>query len=185
MSDLPKPQQDDRDLLAEVRRGDRCAAATMVERLTPIVSRMVFRLTGWHEDTQDLIQNVFLAVQQSADSFRGDSKLETWVTSITIHCCRQWIRGRAGVPPNVPPAVSEPVDHSFKRYQDTTEIGEEVRLALKQIHHDDRELLVLRYLEDMPLEDIAQLLGIRKNTLEVRLHRARKELCSMLTQRAN
>ena len=61
---------------------------------------------------------------------------------------------------------------------------EEVQLALHSLSADLRELVVLRYLEEMSLAEITKTLGIRKNTLEVRLHRARKHLAEFLEARA-
>lgn len=185
---MPPPsdaQRDERQLLAAFGRGERCAATQIVEHLAPVVRRTVFRLTGWHPETQDLVQDVFLAIQQAAGSFRGDSRLETWATSITIHCCRKWQRKQNKRPGSLADTPFEPVDESFQGRQGTGELKEEVQLALQQLGHEDRELIVLRYLEDYALEDLAELLEVRKNTVEVRLSRARRRLADFLLSRSS
>jgi RNA polymerase sigma-70 factor (ECF subfamily) len=180
---MPNPtDHEQRAVLAGLRQGDRRASVELVDRLTPLINRMVFRLTGWHPETQDLVQEVFLAIQQSADTFRGDCRLETWVTSITINCCRRWQRQQSRMEPtgDSPP---EPIDETDEQCRHTDEAKEEVQVALQRIQHDQRELLVLRYLEGHSLEDLAELLQVRKNTLEVRLHRARQALARRLRAR--
>ena len=57
--------------------------------------------------------------------------------------------------------------------------------AIKKLPHRDRELIVLCALEEKPIDEVARLLALRKNTLEVRLHRARKKLKDLLNQSLN
>lgn len=173
----------DLELLEGVRRGDRASAAELVDRLAPIIERIVFRLTGWHADNQDLVQEVFLAIQQSASSFRGASRIETWATSIAIHRCRAWQRQRNSNKQYVLGSYDEPVDDAFEIERHAEEVREEMRRAMRELKHEAREILVLRYLEGMELEMVAELLGIKKNAVEVRLLRARRLLGAILNQR--
>lgn len=60
------------------------------------------------------------------------------------------------------------------------ETDESVREALRQLNSSDRELVVLRYLEEKSLDEISQTTGIRKNTIEVKLHRARQRMMTAI-----
>ena len=171
-SDASQPT--DIELLQLLRSGDVEAAEEIVRRLTPLVSRLVFRLTGWSNDIQDLIQDIFLTIQSSCDSFRGESTLETWVTSIAVNRCRNWHRSNSRKL-----RLMQALLDDFVLPTDTTdrlEIHETVRMALKTLEHSERELVVLRYLEERTLNEISQATGLRKNTLEVRLYRARQKM---------
>ena len=184
LSCMSKPHESTmnvRTLLLRLHAGDQEAAAVMVAQLEPLVSRMVFRLTGWHCETEDLVHDVFLAIQQAAPAFRGESSLETWATAITIHQCRHWQRTQRKRRNHVEQVRP---DNSYQPAHFRNEVQEEVQLALHSLSADLRELVVLRYLEEMSLAEITKTLGIRKNTLEVRLHRARKHLAEFLEARA-
>lgn len=184
MPDPPGPTASERELVHRLQAGDPLAATAVVDRLEPLVSRMVFRLTGWHTETEDLVNDVFLAIQKSAGTFRGDSTLETWATSITIHCCRRWQKLIIQRRHTMQPAEDEPIDQQHAAQQRSGELQEEVQLALQSLSQEMRELIVLRYLEDQSLEAISALLNVRKNTLEVRLHRGKKLLGQILAKRA-
>jgi RNA polymerase sigma-70 factor (ECF subfamily) len=172
---LAEALERDLQLLAGLRDGDRVAATALVARMSPVVRRTVFRMTGWHSETDDLVQEVFLSIQKSAKSFRGDSQLETWVIGIAIRVCRSWQRTDFRNPKLGSPATAaEPV--SLPSENDYVESVDEVRVLLASLSQSDRELVVLRYLEEMNLNDISKLLGLKKNTVEVRLHRIRERL---------
>lgn len=169
-------------LLQAVNEGDREAADELVHRLTPLISRLVFRLTGWHPDTQDLVQDVFLNLQRSWRTFAGRSQLKTWVTSIVINRCRNWHRSRSRTPNQAGIVVEELIDDA--RPGISLEDRESLRHALRSLNENDRELIVLRYLEEMDLDEISRLTGIRKNTIEVRLHRARTRMLQVMSPAA-
>lgn len=167
----------DRELLQRLRSGDEAAAEILIERLSPLVSRLVFRLTGWNSDNQDLVQDVFLNIQANSHSYRGDSKLESWVTTIVVNRCRNWHRSRARQPIVCSMGITELVDDVTVPQCET---DESVREALRQLNSSDRELVVLRYLEEKSLDEISQTTGIRKNTIEVKLHRARQRMMTAI-----
>lgn len=162
---------EDVTLMQQVCSGDPEASVRFVERLSEMLNRLVFRLNGWHADNQDLLQDVFVSLLHKGHSFRGTSSLETWAVSIAINRCRNWRRDRKNSYriDEVPPRTVE----SGAERLETQEI---VQLALESVSDADRELIVLRHMEMRSLDDIAEILGIRKNTLEVRLNRARKAL---------
>ena len=182
--DLPA-RNSDRQLVEGLRRGDEGAARELVQRLAPHINRTVYRLTGWHADTQDLVQEVFLQIQQSAAKYRGECKIETWATSIAINCCRKWRRHQAVVPNQEHQEQNDIVDPTA--YHDSTlhEDQEIIRYGLQMLTQEDRELIVLRYLEELGLDELTHLFNIKKNTLEVRLVRARKRLAEKIRQLEN
>lgn len=176
---MPPDSDDIRDkqLLALLGTGDEKAAGVLLDRLSPLVSRLVFRLTGWNSDNQDLVQDVFLNIQAKADSFRGDSKLESWVTTIVINRCRNWHRTKARQLSVSSTDVNEVTDIVSRPH---CEVDDSIRMALRQLLPPDRELVVLRYLEEKSLDEISLLTGLRKNTIEVKLHRARQRMQAVI-----
>lgn len=174
-----RPVDLDSDSLVErLVAGDASAFDRVVADEQVRITRLVHRLLGWDEDVQDVVQEVFLAALSSRKAFRGGSSLRTWLTRIAINQCRKQARRRllwrrlrravAGRRRGGPaPADRQAVDR---------ESFEQVRRAVQALPPACREVTVLRYLEEMPIEGIAEVLSVSRNVVEVRLHRARQKL---------
>jgi RNA polymerase sigma-70 factor (ECF subfamily) len=167
------------------RVGAREAVGTELLRHEPSVRRLVHRLLGWSRragDLDDIVQDVLLAAWRNLDRFRGGAQPSTWLLRIAIHTTRShqrrralWRRlfpvGEAAAEP-VAAAAPHPVDAQMTR----------VHAAMAQLAHADRELLVLRYLEQRDVEQIAADLDLPRNTVDVRLSRARARLRDLLPE---
>jgi len=141
------------------------------------VTRLAYRLLGWRQDVDDVVQDVFVAVLRSLPKFRGESDVSTWVTRITINTCRTHLRRRVlrlrvfrDAPPEPPPAP--PNDLALL----DRERFDHVRRAISRLPVKYREVVVLRYLDELPVARIADVLNLSKPAVEVRLNRARKRL---------
>ena len=166
-----------------VSRGDAAAAEVVAAQLAPLVAQLVRRLTAWRGDVDDLVQDVLVAALAARQTFRGDAKLETWITRIAINRCRaharkQWIRKRlfAAWAHRQRPATAPPADGPAE----TADAVEQVRQAVAKLPANYREPIVLCYLQHMTPADAAEALGVSRGTLEVRLSRAREQLRKLL-----
>lgn len=146
-------------------------------------ARLVARLTGWSGDQDDLVQEVFVAAWRAWPQFRAESQAETWLTRIAINTCRthrrrKWLRSE------VWQRLTELVRPWDQSAPDEALVGDEssavLRKAIVSLGQRDREVLVLRYLEEQPIEQIAASLGLSRGAVEVRLNRARKRLKALL-----
>lgn len=157
----------------------------MIEDHQQRVQRLVRRLTGWAGDSEDLVQEVFLKALTGVRSFKGQSRLSTWLTRIAINACRSRQRTKLlratfwkKITQNTRDEDIEEPDASVSQEQNDRQ--RLVTDAVRKLKGKYREVIVLHYLEELPAEDIQQVLGISRNTVEVRLHRARKMLEEML-----
>ena len=161
----------------------------LVETHQAKVARLACRLLGWPADVDDVVQEVFLAAWKGLPRFRGQSELGTWLMRITVNKCRthrrkEMLRLRWLWPSGQEEAAgSDPADRATL----DRETQAEVRRGVRRLPARYCEVVVLRYLEEMPVERIAQILGLTRNTVEVRLHRARerlkKELAGLMDDR--
>jgi RNA polymerase sigma-70 factor (ECF subfamily) len=159
------------------------AFEAVVEAHQEKVARLAHRLLGWRRgaDVQDVVQDVFLAALRHRRRFRGESGLGTWLSAITVNCCRthqrrQQLRRllllrRQNDSQAEPPASEAAASEDAAR---------RVRQAVQALPPRDREVVVLRYFEGLDAEGIAAVTGISKNAVEVRLHRARARLAETL-----
>jgi len=146
------------------------------------VAGLARRLLAWPGDVEDVVQEVFVAVLKHLGRFRGDCRVETWLTRITVNTCRTWERKRllrlkllrrlerrpAEAAPGAGPAGVD------------AEVLGRVRRAVGALPWRYREVVVLRYLEQMEVADIATALGVSGNVVSVRLNRARQRLAEKL-----
>ncbi len=176
---------EDGTLIERFLRGDRAALARIVDLHQPRISRLAFRLLGWRGEVEDVVQEVFVAAIQGLHRFRGQSSLATWLMALTINQCRrqrrrrlfQWVfwsrrKAEAGAT-NAAPA-------------DQAVIGGEragqVRQAVANLPARYREVIVLRYLEELDIEQITQMLRLSRSAVEVRLCRGREQLREVLRE---
>jgi RNA polymerase sigma-70 factor (ECF subfamily) len=139
------------------------------------VTALVWRLLGWHADeVQDVVQDVFLAALQSLPRFRGEARPATWLYRIAVNECRRHRRRR--ILRLRLWQRREPRDAATSHPVADTETHAQVRRAVAALAPPYREVVVLRYLEGLPIEEIAAIVGHSPNAVEVRLHRAREAL---------
>ncbi len=150
----------------------------------PRLRRLVHRLLGWRtsaHELDDVVQDVLLKAWRHHASFRGEAALATWLTRIAIHQARDHARKArlrralfGWLVPFAEPASRTAADDSADAPLDRT------RAALQQLAADDREVLVLRYLEQRDIAEIALLLAISRGAVDARLSRARARLRAKL-----
>jgi RNA polymerase sigma-70 factor (ECF subfamily) len=175
---------DEASFAGRLARGDAEAFDQLVALYQPRVARLAQRLLGWNGDIDDVVQDVFLTAWNKVGNFRRESSLWTWLTVITLNQCRSRIRRRSllqRLPFRlVRREAHPPADRSSIRQ----ETDQRVREAVAALKPKERELIVLRYLEHRPAAELAELVGVSRNTVEVRLHRARQRLKETLADLA-
>lgn len=181
LTERPDLAQHERALLQRLAHGDHEALDEIVAIHQQRISRLVYRLLGWRHDADDVVQDVFLAAIKQIGRFRRESSIGTWLAAIAIKKCRtwrkkRWVRwrwlGRQ--------RLSEPASSAADEALVKDELAAEVRRAVQELPPADREVIVLYYLEQMSVKEMAQLLQASPNAIDVRLHRARQRLRTKL-----
>jgi RNA polymerase sigma factor (sigma-70 family) len=169
--DAVRPREEERDLAASFDR--------LVAEHYGLVARLVRRLTGWRAEADDLVQEVFVSAWKAWPTFRQDSKAETWLTRIAINHCRSYHR-RQWLRKEIWQRLGELVHFWEQRSPDAGlvqgEESERLRAGIAAMSQRDREVLVLHYLEERPVDEIAAMLEASRGAVEVRLSRARQKL---------
>ena len=176
-------RQDNADALFAAQR-DRAAFEDLVATHRERINRLTYRLLGWSHDAEDVTQEVFLAAMRNLSKFRGQSSLSTWLTRIAVNKARSHqrkLRSRiktlaAVAKLSKPASESEPQAVSAKR-----ELFFRVRQAVQALPSRYREVVVMRYLEQMPSAEVVKVLGISRSAMDARLHRARRKLKAVLS----
>ena len=180
-------------LVEKLRSGDNIAMEEFYNIYRSRLYTLVFeQVDRDHAATEDLVQETFLAALSSLDKFRGDSQLYTWLRSIAFHKLNDFYR-RQGRQPK--PKESPPDFDAMKQLEQTgndepapltvlesEEIRQSVHQALGDLPQDYQEVLILKYLEEMPVLEISQVMGRSPKSVEGLLSRARKAMRANLEE---
>jgi RNA polymerase sigma-70 factor (ECF subfamily) len=165
------------------RAGDAAAAEVVAKHVLPYVARLVRQLNAWRSDHDDLVQDILVTALARRHAFRGDARLETWLTRIAINACRahrrrQWLRRRLFAGWITGRAQLElPVAADLAT---SDEQAQRVRHAVAQLPDKYREAIVLCYLQGLTPNEAAQAVGISPTALAKRLSRGRNHLREIL-----
>lgn len=176
----------DVELVERHRCGDAQAFDEVYARFEEMVYNLSFRLSGSAEEAADLTQEVFLRVYRHLGSFGGRSSLKTWIFRIALNHCRDRLsRWRPFTQP-----IGEDTGEGEVAYADPARGPEELAVAadegrrvsagLSLLPQAFREAVVLRDLEGLSYEEIAEVLGVRIGTVRSRIARGREQLRTLL-----
>lgn len=176
----------DEAIVERVQRGETEAFAELVQRYRHRLYSLAYHLTGHPEEAADAAQEVFVRAFEALPRFRPEARFAPWLFRIAANLCVSWQRRLRHRPASLEAALGEgqePVAPAFGDSSPTPEeaylqraFQEEVRRAVRSLPAKLRQVIVLRYLEDMTYRDIAAALGLRVTTVETRLRAARRLL---------
>jgi RNA polymerase sigma factor (sigma-70 family) len=179
-----KMRSADGRLVEQVRRGDTEAGRHFVRQYYPSVYRYLLGRTGRPETAADLTQETFLQAWRSLDTFDDRMPLRPWLLRIAHREFLQALRSRRpatydfGTDTQSLDAIAELPDPGAAGWTEAVELRE----ALRVLPAEERELVVLHYLEGYRCEEIAQILGIPLGRVRHRLVDARARLRSALQE---
>jgi len=169
---------DDAALLRAHVRGDRDAFTELVRRHRDRMWAVALRTLSDREDAADALQEALLSAFRSADRFRGESAVTTWLHRIVVNSCLDRARRRQARPTVALPEVETVRDPVAPDPDTDTALA--VQAALAQLPAEQRVPLVLLDMQGYSVAEIAQLLGVAEGTVKSRCARGRARLAVML-----
>lgn len=173
-------QLDDDECIARAQQGDVAAFSELVARYQDRIYRFLVRLTRSQDDALELTQETFLSAYQALARWRPDARFTTWLFRIARNEAFDWLRRRnlvefvaLGDEQDINIADSAPTPD---RALETVQRLRELERALARLPTEHREILLLREIEEMSYDDIAEVLDIGLGTVKSRIARARAGL---------
>jgi RNA polymerase sigma-70 factor (ECF subfamily) len=185
---------EERAFVARLCAGDEAAYEGLIDRFERPVFNLVSRLTDDSADVPDVVQEVFLKVFRNIDSFRGGSSLKTWVYRIAVNESRnhrRWFGRHKKQEVTIEPRTDEAENHqewfpdpgmSPLELAIDHERGALIEMALGEINPHFRAVLVLREIEGLNYDEIADILEISLGTVKSRILRGREALRQRLVE---
>jgi RNA polymerase sigma-70 factor (ECF subfamily) len=186
----PTARDPDLEAVAAARRGDGSAFGVLVARHEKRVYRLACRILSDPDAALDAAQETFVRAWRALATFEGASRFTTWLTRIAINQCRNELRRRRTRKHGRPMSLDEPLpgtdatraeaiaDRGASAFEQlrAREVAEALERAMASLDPDEREVLVLREVEDLSYEAMAEILDVAVGTVRSRLHRARATL---------
>ena len=183
--DEGKASPSDAELIERCLRKDNSAWETIIERFRRKVFHIAYKFTGKHDEAEDLSQEIFLKVFKSLDKFNRDADFSTWLSSVARNYCID--RYRAGKRERevlvedlvafdlAPASFGNP--HRALEDRDRRSF---LRKGLELLPEKLREAVVLRDLQGMSYQEMAERLRLPEGTVKSRINRGREELARLL-----
>ena len=185
-------QQDD-ELIARAQKGDATAFDQLIVKYSQRLYGLVYNMTSNHEDTNDLMQDIWAKAYRSIPGFRGKSSFYTWIHSIGVNMTINFLKKRSrryhmsldDLDSNVQndkefielTASSTPV-----READLGELQKRLNEAMMKLSEDHRAAVTMFDIQGMPHAEIAKILGISEGTVRSRLFYAHRQLQNFLSE---
>lgn len=187
-------REEELDVIRRVLDGDVNAFEQIVLAHQKNIYNLALKMVGNPDDAFDISQDAFLRAYNSLSSFHGESKLSVWLYRLTSNLCIDFLRKKKRRN-EVSLTVSDDEDEEIlqipdERFSPEVEVErveqkEAIRAGLEQLPDNDRQILVLRELNGLSYEEIAEVLQIELGTVKSKLFRARKKLCAFLIKSGN
>jgi RNA polymerase sigma-70 factor, ECF subfamily len=178
-------------LMMRFQGGDRAAFASLVKKHKTPIYNFVLRLVRSPTAAEDLVQDVFVKVVQSAVDFKHESKFSTWAYTIARNLCIDHLRkmslrqhpsldqARTDAPdgPTLLDRTADPhPGAAVERTVIGTELGQRITRCVEALPQEQREVFLLREIADLPFKDIAVITGVPENTVKSRMRYALERL---------
>lgn len=182
---------DEKELIAWLKQGRESAFRILVNQYQTRLMAIAWGITLDHEESLEIVQDVFLSVHKNITDFRGEAGLMTWMRKITVNLSLNWKRrwkrrfkwhhrpleteespgawGDHGIQPDCPES------NYLNREQEET-----LMKLVAALPEKTRTVFVLKTVEELSYEAISQLLNIKTGTVSSRLYHARKTLAAAL-----
>jgi RNA polymerase sigma factor (sigma-70 family) len=184
-------QTDDQELVRRTQEGDPAAFDELIVKYTTRLYGLVYNMTSNHEDTNDLLQDIFSKAYRSIRNFRGNSSFYTWIHSISVNMTINFLkkRNRRRHPSLNDPDSSIENDPDFieatSKNDPTREISlhelqKKLNAAMQKLSHDHRTVVTMFDIQGMPHAEIAKVLSVSEGTVRSRLFYAHRQLQNLL-----
>ena len=183
-------REDDVQLIRKILSGDDAAFGILVEKYQKSIHTLVWRKIGDYHYAEEIMQDAFLQAYKKLSTLKNPNQFAGWLHVMANRLCIDWMRKQKRIRKQQPTMQSlegtrlEEIEESSYTHhiseqwvtQRTEYCHELVQKLLEKLPENERTVVTLYYLDEMPTKEIGKFLGVPVNTIASRLHRARKRL---------
>ena len=178
-----------RSLITKSKEGNVDAFELLVKEFQSFAFALAMRLLGDEEDSTDAVQDSFISVWKNIHRFRQDRKFTTWLYTIVTNRCLDRIRvlkrnrSLFSSRTDDAPVLDIPDDRDFVEIQTNRELAEMIRNLAGILPVKQRLVFTLRDMEDLTVDEVAEITGLSVGSVKTNLHFARKRIRKAMAER--
>ena len=188
----PTPTEDSL-LVARTQAGDASAFDVLVRKYTQRLYGLVYNMTSNHEDTNDLLQDIFSKAYRAIGGFQGKSSFYTWVHSIGVNMTINFLKKRGrrfhmslddvdGGIQNDKEFLELTASSNPVRDNDLLELQQRLNMAMQKLSNEHRAVVTMFDIQGMPHAEISKILNVSEGTVRSRLFYAHRQLQNYLEE---
>jgi RNA polymerase sigma-70 factor (ECF subfamily) len=176
-----EPLSDEEDIIRNCLHGDADAYSILVNRYKTMIYNLAFRMVGDEDTAKDLAQESFIAAYKGLGQFRFGSKFSSWLYSIALNKCRDHLKLAKDTVSTDEISDMMPENRNSPERAAATEQSKDIlQRALDALPVEYRQVLILKHIEELDYQEIADITGTSVSALKVRAHRGREMLKKIL-----
>lgn len=172
----------DFDLVAAASAGDVEAFAALSRRYRDRYTRFAVRMVGNRDDAEDVMQSAFIRAYRALDTCRDPGRFGAWLNQIVANECRSFVLRRARRERRVVRDELSIAKTATEARSDLEETLDDVRYALDQLDVEQREAFLMKHVEQLSYEEMAEITGDGISALKMRVKRACANLRELLEE---
>lgn len=181
-------ENSENNVITDILEGNKEAYAVLVKRYQKPVFNLMVRMTFNAEDALDLTQETFVRAYEKLDRFNPSNRFFPWLYTIGLNLARDFRRKKRVRESRTEEIRETQQGLSLASNPEPDEMAERIDLhriqeALATLPLESREAVILRFHEEMPVKDVAKILGISISGAKMRIHRALLKLRQVLSER--
>jgi len=177
----------DQVYINKILDGDINAFTVLVDRYKDLVFTLSLRMVKNREEAEEVAQDTFIKAYKSLTKFKGDSKFSTWIYRVAYNTCLDRLKKNKRQQHTV--SIDEYTEHQIKTIDnaldkiEAQEKQQTIKDCLELLPSEDSFLLTLYYFEELSLDEISKIVGLKPNNVKVKVFRSRKKLATILEER--
>lgn len=173
-------QTEETYLIEQILAGDNRAFGELVDNYQVRVYNFVFNIIHHEEDAHEVVQDTFMKVYKSLSTFRGDSKLSTWILRIAYFACMTRLRKVKPVLVNIDNHNSTFEGNNVTEHAELSDMRSVLAKALEDLSDNEKGIVTLYYYNEQSIKEICDITGLKDSNVKVILHRSRKKMNKFL-----
>lgn len=190
---METPETPDGELVARTQAGDARAFDELVVRFSPRLYGLVYNMTSNHEDTNDLLQEIFAKAYRSIQGFQGKSSFYTWMHSIAVNMAINFLKKRSrrmtmslddidnGIA-NDSEFIQAASEFDPRHQANLSELQKKLNESMMKLSDEHRAVVTMFDVQGMPHAEIAKILKVSEGTVRSRLFYAHRQLQNFLQE---
>lgn len=175
--------ENEKIIISKVLNGEGNAFEEIIEHYKNKILFFIYKMGIKNEDSQDLVQEVFIKAYNNLYSYNEKWKFSTWLYTITLNTAKDLFKSKKSTHYYINDLTNLTKDCTYEEHLDNMDRKEFIQEMFKVLEDDTKTMLILFYYADLSIKEIASICHTKPDVVKMKIHRARKKLCDQFSKR--